>query len=53
MSVLQYVLFCLTVLIWLLISLEQMGTALAESDVKRFCIWSGVAGTIVGLPTLL
>lgn len=53
MSVPQYALFCLMVLVWLLISLERMGAALDEADIKDFCIWTGVAGAIAGLPTLL
>ncbi|GAP94132.1 hypothetical protein [Leptolyngbya sp. NIES-2104] len=53
MSISQYALFCLTVLISLLISLERMGTALDDADIGSFCVWTCVAGTIAGLPTLL
>ena len=61
MSIPQYALFCLMVLVWLLISLEQIGAALDKADIKGFCIWTSVAGAILwslaepiaGLPTLL
>ncbi|MGV0027752.1 hypothetical protein [Phormidesmis priestleyi] len=53
MSIFQYALGCLMLLVWLLISLEQMGTALDEADIEGFCIWTCVAGAIAGLPTLL
>lgn len=34
MSIPQYALFCLTVLVLLLMSLERMGTALDEADMR-------------------
>lgn len=53
MNALWYVSLFSLLLMLLLASLSQMSHALDEIDIDRFCLWTGVASVIAGLPMYL
>lgn len=49
---LEYVAIAPLLLILFPFSMIQMGAALEQEDLEGFCVWTGLASTIAGLPLM-